>query len=109
MSKKIYSAIFTIPILFMLGCFMYLFYSVEASTKVEGIDSFPESYRPYLEKLAEKYPNWKFVALYTDLDWNYVIDQENVFGKNLVPKNYIDRWKNTTPGQYDVEVDAGGQ
>ena len=102
-----YSAIFTIPILFMLGCFMYLFYSVEASTKVEGIDSFPESYRPYLEKLAEKYPNWKFVALYTDLDWNYVIDQENVFGKNLVPKNYIDRWKNTTPGQYDVEVDAG--
>ncbi len=107
MSKKMYSAIFTIPILFMLGCFMYLFYSVEASTKVEGIDSFPESYRPYLEKLAEKYPNWKFVALYTDLDWNYVIDQENVFGKNLVPKNYIDRWKNTTPGQYDVEVDAG--
>lgn len=107
MSKKIYSAIFTIPILFMLGCFMYLFYSVEASTKVEGIDSFPESYRPYLEKLVEKYPNWKFVALYTDLDWNYVIDQENVFGKNLVPKNYIDRWKNTTPGQYDVEVDAG--
>lgn len=102
-----YSAIFTIPILFMLGCFMYLFYSVEASTKVEGIDSFPESYRPYLEKLAEKYPNWKFVALYTDLDWNYVIDQENVFGKNLVPKNYIDRWKNTTPGQYDVEVDVG--
>ena len=107
MSKKMYSAIFTIPILFMLGCFMYLFYSVEASTKVEGIDSFPESYRPYLEKLAEKYPNWKFVALYTDLDWNYVIDQENVFGKNLVPKNYIDRWKNTTPGQYDVEVDVG--
>lgn len=107
MSKKMYSAIFTIPILFMLGCFMYLFYSVEASTEVEGIDSFPESYRPYLEKLAEKYPNWKFVALYTDLDWNYVIDQENVFGKNLVPKNYIDRWKNTTPGQYDVEVDAG--
>lgn len=107
MIKKQTGIFIIISILFLVGCFMYLFYSVEASTKVEGIDSFPESYRPYLEKLAEKYPNWMFVALYTGLDWNYVIDQENVFGKNLVPKNYIDRWKNTTPGQYDVEVDAG--
>lgn len=35
------------------------------------------------------------------MDWNYVIDQENVFGKKLVPKNYSDSWKNTTPGQYN--------
>ena len=59
------------------------------------------------KNLAKKHPNWKFTALYTNLDWNYVIDQENVFGKNLVPKNYSDSWKNTTPGQYNVEVDAG--
>ena len=79
----------------------------EASTKLEGIDNFPESYRPYLRELNQKYANWKFIALYTNLDWNYVIENENVFGKNLVPKSYSDAWKNTTPGQYNVEVDAG--
>ena len=78
-----------------------------ASQLKEGIDSFPESYKPYLEELQKKYPNWKFTALYTELDWKYVIDNENIFGKNLVPKSYSDRWKNTTPGQYNVEVDSG--
>ncbi len=106
MNKKTYYRFIIIIIaFFLIGSFLCL--AVEASTKLEGIDNFPESYKPYLKKLAEKYPNWKFVALYTGLDWNYVIDQENIFGKNLVPKNYIDRWKNTTPGQYNVEVDAG--
>ena len=81
--------------------------NVQASTKKEGIDSFPESYKPYLRELLKKHPNWKFTALYTNLDWNYVINCENQFGKNLVPKNYSDAWKNTTPGQYNIEVDKG--
>ena len=78
-----------------------------AAQRKEGIDSFPDSYKPYLLELQKKYPNWKFIALYTDLDWNYVIDNENQFGKNLVPKSYSDAWKNTKPGEYNVEVDAG--
>ena len=78
-----------------------------SSTKLEGIDSFPESYRPYLEVLKEKYPNWNFIALYTGLDWNYVIDNENIFGKNLVPISYSDNWKNTNEGEYNIEVDSG--
>lgn len=57
--------------------------------------------------MKKKYPNWHFVALYTNLDWKYVIDNENIFGKNLVPKSYSDRWKNTKPGQHNVEVDSG--
>lgn len=80
---------------------------VQAVTSLDGIENFPSSYQPYLRELAKKHPNWKFTAIYTDLDWNYVIQQENVFGKNLVPKNYSDSWKNTTPGQYNVEVDSG--
>lgn len=80
---------------------------VQATTSLDGIENFPSSYQPYLRELAKKHPNWKFTALYTDLDWNYVIQQENVFGKNLVPKNYSDSWKNTTEGQYNVEVDSG--
>lgn len=97
-----------IAILFLLmSISLFLYFQVVASTKLEGIDSFPASYQPYLRELAKKHPNWKFTALYTNLDWNYVINEENVFGKNLVPKNYSDSWKNTTPGQYNVEVDAG--
>jgi len=80
---------------------------IEASTKLEGIENFPSSYQPYLKEIAKKHTNWKFRALYTNLDWTYVINQENVYGKNLVPKNYQDSWKNTTPGQYNVEVDSG--
>ena len=75
--------------------------------KKYGIENFPESYQPYLLELQKKHPNWHFTALYTNLDWKYVIDNENKFGKNLVPKSYSDSWKNTKPGEYNVEVDAG--
>ena len=78
-----------------------------AADRKEGIENFPDSYKPYLIELQKKHPNWSFTALYTNLDWNYVIDNENVFGKNLVPKSYSDRWKNTKPGEYNVEIDAG--
>ena len=81
-----------------------IYYVAEAGS---NIDSFPESYQPYLEELQKKYPNWNFVPLNTNLDWNTVIDAENKFGKNLVPKSYSDSWKNTKPGEYNVEVDAG--
>ena len=87
--------------------FVFGFSNSFASTKVEGIEGFPEEYRPYLRVLQSKFPNWRFTALYTGLDWNYVIDNENVFGKNLVPISYSDRWKNTNPGEYNVEVDSG--
>ena len=78
-----------------------------AVQKKEGINNFPSSYQAYLKEIQKEHPNWKFTALYTDLDWKYVIDQENQFGKNLVPKSYSDRWKNTKSGQYNIEVDAG--
>lgn len=73
----------------------------------KGINSFPDSYKPYLEELQKNHPNWTFFALDTGLDWKYVIDNENIFGKNLVPKSYSDSWKNTNPGEYNVEIDAG--
>ena len=70
-------------------------------------ETFPSSYKPYIDELKKKYPNWEFKALYTNLDWEYVINNENVFGKNLVPKSYSNNWKNTKPGEYNVEVDSG--
>ena len=80
---------------------------VQGAYTENGISNFPKSYRPYLEVLQRKHPEWSFTALYTELDWNYVIDNENVFGKNLVPKSYTDEWKNTNPGEYNIEVDSG--
>lgn len=60
-----------------------------------------------MNEIHKNHPNWSFTALYTNLDWNNVIQQESQFGKNLVPKTYSDNWKNTTPGQYNIEVDSG--
>ncbi len=94
----------------IITCFLFIIglnsthYCAE---KKEGIENFPESYKPYLLELQKKHPNWHFTALYTNLDWKYVIDNENKFGENLVPKSYSDSWKNTTPGEYNIEVDAG--
>ena len=90
--KKTYIVLF---IILFLGCIIFAVVSGEDNSN--GIEDFPESLRPYLEELDKKHPNWKFTALYTNLDWNYVIDNENEFGKNLVPKNYSDSWKNTNP------------
>lgn len=87
--------------------FIFYFYKVNASNKLEGIENFPNTYQGYLKEIANMHPNWKFTALYTNLDWNYVINQENVFGKNLVPKNYSDSWKNTKEGEYNIEIDRG--
>ena len=91
----------------MLIGFMLLFGNrIEAMELRAGISNFPASYQPYLRELEKKHPNWNFTALYTNLSWDYVISNENVFGKNLVPKSYSDRWKNTNPGEYNVEIDG---
>lgn len=49
-----------------------------AVSRLEGIENFPESYRPYLLDLQSSFPEWRFIALYTGLDWEYVIDNQNI-------------------------------
>lgn len=106
--KKLIYILFGILVVLIAFIIVFSFHHQSVATdRKEGIENFPASYQPYLQELQKKYPNWKFIALYTNLDWKYVIDNENKFGKNLVPKSYSDRWKNTTPGEYNVEVDAG--
>lgn len=106
--RKLIYILFGILVVLIAFIIIFSFHHQSVATdRKEGIENFPASYQPYLQELQKKYPNWKFIALYTNLDWKYVIDNENKFGKNLVPKSYSDRWKNTTPGEYNVEVDAG--
>lgn len=53
---------------------------------------FPASYQTYLKQLHEKHPNWIFVAVNRDLDWNDVVAAESVSGsakgtnRSLLPK-----------------------
>ena len=54
----------------------------------EGISNFPLSYQPYLNALHDKYPNWRFVALNTGLDWNAAITGESAGNASLVPTSF---------------------
>ncbi len=94
-------------IIVILTTVLVLYYLKVQAVEIDWTEDFPNTYKPYIAELEKKHPNWRFIPLYTNLDWNYVIQEENKFGTNLVPKNYGDSWKNTTPGQYNIEVDAG--
>ncbi len=69
------------------------------------IQGFPESYKPYLRELHEKYPNWIFEAYHTGLDWDDVIEQESIAGKNLITNNKSVEWKSLETGAYDWTTD----
>lgn len=62
---------------------------------------FPESYRPGLRELHARYPQWIFTAFDTGLDWNEVIQNESLVGRNLVASSSPSSWKSTAPGAYD--------
>ena len=53
----------------------------------EMLSTFPTSYQSYLKKIHEEYPNWKFVAVNTGLDWNTVIQEESKVGRNVIQSN----------------------
>ena len=57
--KYIKILVIIIGILF-LSAFINISYSAD---KLDGIDSFPDSYKPYLQELQKNHPNWRFVSL----------------------------------------------
>jgi len=65
---------------------------------------FPESYKPGLRQLHAEYPNWVFTAQHTNLDWNEVISNESVVGRNLVPGSSPTSWKSMEAGAYNWET-----
>ena len=62
---------------------------------------FPESYKPGLRQLHAEYPNWIFTAQHTNLNWEDVIANESVVGRNLVHTSSDSSWKSTAEGAYD--------
>lgn len=54
------------------------------------IQQFPESYRQPLIDLKNAHPNWVFVPMATNLDWNTAVTAELQGGKSLVHKSLPD-------------------
>lgn len=83
-------------------------YSTEAyatdSSFEKSIAAFPESYKPYLRELHEKYPQWTFIPFETGLDWDEVIDNE-LGTKNLVSSSASsENLKSKESGHYNQET-----
>lgn len=70
------------------------------------VQGFPESYKPYLRTLHQQYPNWQFEAFHTGLDWNTVIVNENITGKNLLSNSKGIEWKSIESGAYNWKTDS---
>lgn len=80
----------------------------EAKLSAQG---FPDSYKPYLRAIHEKYPNWEFRAVQTGVDWNTLVANEVsksgqvknlIYGTSSYP-HY--NWRSTTVG-YNIASDT---
>ncbi len=86
-------------------------FSVDDAFESE-IASFPESYKPYLRELHEKYPDWKFVPMLTGLTFDEVLRSESNKNTNkqydkisLVPSSASDIFKSYQ--KYDYTESTG--
>lgn len=64
------------------------------------IGAFPESYKSKLRTLHTQYPNWRFVAVNTGLDWDTVIKNESTGGRNVIQSNYPRGTSSLAPFSY---------
>ncbi len=67
----------------------------------KSISGFPESYKPYLRELHNRYPKWKFEPMITGLDWQNVTEGE--YGeKSLVQASASSKiWKSHDKDDYN--------
>ena len=102
--KKLIVASITIMYIMctLLSAFNNIF-AYEISEYKNGIDAFPDSYKVALNELKKKHPNWEFVAVYTNLDFDFVVSQEMVEGRSLISKTaFSDEWKRD-----NIDVEPG--
>lgn len=63
-------------------------YALDDRSSYPDIEQFPESYRTALTALKQAHPNWTFVKMNTNLDWNTVVANEMVDGRSLIPSSF---------------------
>lgn len=66
---------------------------------------FPDSYIDDLTSIHLMYPKWNFVPYKTNLDWNTVIENESVKGRNLVYYTYGEGYRSKKDYSYSFEKD----
>lgn len=66
---------------------------------------FPDSYLDDLVKLHFEHPTWQFVPFNTNLDWNTVIENESVAGRNLVWYSYGEGYRSKESYSYNYATD----
>lgn len=66
---------------------------------------FPESYLDDLVKLHVQHPTWNFVPFNTRLNWNTVIENESVKGRNLIYYTYGSGYRSLDSYSYNWETD----
>lgn len=74
---------------------------IEQKTFEELLAEFPDSYKTQLLILHDMYPNWKFVAVDTGLEWSDALEAESSNGRSLVSSGAISSWKSTEGDAYD--------
>lgn len=75
-------------------------YSMDENDAVNyaDVEQFPASYQDALRTLKEAHPQWIFVPMNTNIDWNTAIENEIGSGKSLVHSSLADCMKE---GSYD--------
>ncbi len=63
-------------------------YGTDTQSSYADIEQFPESYRASLTALKQSHPNWTFVKMNTNLDWNTVVVNELLDGRSLIPSSF---------------------
>ena len=67
------------------------------------LESFPESYRPYLQRLHDAHPNWTFTPEYLGIDWDAAVYNESDYGVSLVEGSSRASWKSTMDSVFDAD------
>ena len=66
--------------------------------------NFPSSYWKSLAVMKSAHPNWSFVAINTNLDWNYVVDAESSVGLSFIQGDQ--GYRSTLGGSYNYYTDT---
>lgn len=119
MNKNIILKVYNKVVAIMLICVMAIApcvvtpQTVKADDFATTLSKFPAGYRKALQKLHNKYPNWKFVPYNTGLEFNKVVDSEYANNRSLVHNSANALLKSNASGHYNkttkqyIPVDAG--
>jgi len=74
---------------------------VTAYAEPDPFRGFPESYKPYLQALAAKYPNWTFVPDVINMDFADAVEIQYKNHNSLVSSDSPSSWKSPEESEFD--------